>query len=76
MCEYLGKFVLFKSNSCILDTQYLRNLHTNVTCSHVKQLLLKAPGGSSSQWTPSNYHKVNPTTLFGYNVQPKKTKKP
>jgi len=44
----------------------------------VQELLickLKGPGGSSIQWGLLNsYDEVNPTSLFDYNVQPKKKK--
>ena len=33
---------------------------------------LKAPGGSSTQWTPNSDDKVHPTSLFGYDVQHQK----
>jgi len=30
---------------------------------------LKTPGGNSTQWTRNSYDKVNPTSLFRYDVQ-------
>ena len=36
---------------------------------------LKAPGGSNTQWTLSSFDKVNPTSLFGYNVERKEKNK-
>jgi len=33
---------------------------------------LKAPGGCNSQWTLNSYGKVDPTSLFSFDVQRKK----
>jgi len=32
---------------------------------------LKAPEGSSTHWTLNSYDEVNPTSLYGYDVQSK-----
>jgi len=33
---------------------------------------LEAPGSSNTQWTLNSHDNVNPTSLFGYDVQQKK----
>jgi len=61
---------------CAFDTEKRKQ---NIGMDGVQELLickLKGPGGSSIQWGLLNsYDEVNPTSLFDYNVQPKKTNK-
>jgi len=58
---------------CAFDTEKRKQ---NIGMDGVQELLickLKGPGGSSIQWGLLNsYDEVNPTSLFDYNVQPKK----
>ena len=49
----------------------------NVTLIQYRAIIfgeLKAHRDSSTQWTLNSYDKVNPTSLFGYDVQRKKNR--
>ena len=50
---------------------WLGNLIRNIGTQGVQELFLgelEAPGVSNTQWTLNSYDKVNPTSLFGYDV--------
>lgn len=75
--KYLAISLPYRSATCVdLPLNSSQNpQNKNIGTQGVQEFCeLKATGGSSTQWTFSRYEKVNPISLFGYDVQRKQLK--